>query len=105
MAMKGKIRAMHLREGKSISEISRRTSLSRNTIKKWLETASDEVPKYRRKPMPTKLAPYVQTLTQSLKADAHRPRHERRSSRALFAQLQAAGYAGGYSRLTDFIRA
>jgi len=105
MAMKGKIRAMHLREGKSISEISRRTSLSRNTIKKWLKTSSDEVPKYRREPMPTKLAPYVQTLAQALRADAHRPRHERRSARALFAQLQAAGYAGGYSRLTDFIRA
>ncbi|MFG6459926.1 helix-turn-helix domain-containing protein, partial [Roseateles sp. BYS96W] len=41
MAMKGKIRAMHLREGKSISEIARRTSLSRNTIKKWLKEPAE----------------------------------------------------------------
>ncbi|MFG6459920.1 IS21 family transposase, partial [Roseateles sp. BYS96W] len=51
------------------------------------------------------LAPFVATLTQALKADAHRPRHERRSARALFAELQASGYDGGYSRLTDFIHA
>ncbi len=105
MAMKGKIRAMHLREGKSISEIARRTSLSRNTIKKWLKEPAEAAPKYRRPAASTKLAPYVATLTQALKADAHRPRHERRSARALFAQLQSSGYDGGYSRLTDFIRA
>jgi transposase len=105
MAMKGKIRAMHLREGKSISEIARRTSLSRNTIKKWLKEPAETAPKYRRAATSTKLAPFVATLTQALKADAHRPRHERRSARALFAELQANGYDGGYSRLTDFIRA
>jgi transposase len=105
MAMKGKIRAMHLREGKSISEIARRTSLSRNTIKKWLKEPAETSPKYRRAATSTKLAPHVPTLTQALKADAHRPRHERRSARALFAELRARGYDGGYSRLTDFIRA
>ena len=36
MALIGKIRGMRMRDGKSISEISRLTSLSRNTIKKWL---------------------------------------------------------------------
>ena len=29
----------------------------------------------------------------------------RRTGGALFAQLKAAGYAGGYTRVTDFIRA
>jgi transposase len=32
------------------------------------------------------------------------PRRERRTARALHAQLKAEGYAGGYTRLTDFIR-
>ena len=104
MALKGKIRALHQREGKSISEIARRTSLSRNTIKKWLKAPADAAPKYRREPTPGKLAPFVATLKQALKADAHRPRHERRMARALLVQLQAQGYSGGYSRLTDFIR-
>jgi transposase len=43
-------------------------------------------------------------LVQARKADSHRPKHARRSARALLSQLQAQGYRGGYSRLTDFIR-
>jgi len=41
MALKGKIRALREREGKSISEIARRTSLARNTIKEWLKSPAD----------------------------------------------------------------
>jgi transposase len=105
MAMMGKIRSMHFRQGKSISEIARLTSLSRNTIKKWLKAPQGAQPKYRRAAMPTKLASYVEVLHKALKADAQRPRHERRTARALHAELRALGYAGGYSRLTDYIRA
>ena len=36
MVMYAKVRRMFFREHLSISEIGRRTSLSRNTIKKWL---------------------------------------------------------------------
>jgi transposase len=55
--------------------------------------------------VPTKLAPYVEQLEQALRADARRPKKERRSAKALLEQLKAAGYDGGYSRLTDYIRA
>jgi transposase len=37
MVMYAKIRRMFYREHLSISEIQRRTGLSRNTIKKWLK--------------------------------------------------------------------
>ena len=104
MALIGKIRGMRMRDGKSISEISRLTSLSRNTIKKWLQTPQGPPPKYRRPDVSTKLTPFVDTLTQALEVDAHRAKHERRTARALYVQLAALGYAGGYSRLTDFIR-
>ena len=105
MAMMGKIRSMHFRQGKSISEIARLTSLSRNTIKKWLKAPRGAEPQYRRREMPTKLAPFVEALHQALKADGHRPRRERRTARALHVELQALGYEGGYTRLTDYIRA
>lgn len=36
--------------------------------------------------------------------DGHRPKHERRTARALHAQLATQGYGGGYTWLTDFIR-
>jgi transposase len=44
-------------------------------------------------------------VEQSLKAVAHRPKQNRRTARALFAQIKASGYEGGYTRVTDFIRA
>jgi len=105
MEMIGKVRRMKMREQLSNSEIAKRTGLSRNTVKKWLKAPGDEIPKYRRQSGFTKLSEFEQALVQALKADAHRPKHARRSARALFAQLQAQGYRGGYSRLTDFIRA
>ena len=43
-------------------------------------------------------------LEQALKADAHRIRQDRRTAKALYAQIKADGYVGGYSRVTDFIR-
>ena len=47
MAMIAEIKRMYFREKLSVSEIGRRTSLSRNTIKKRLKEPGAE-PKYRR---------------------------------------------------------
>jgi transcriptional regulator with XRE-family HTH domain len=46
MAMYAKVRRMRLRDGLSISEIARRTSLSRNTIKDWLRGPVREAMQY-----------------------------------------------------------
>jgi hypothetical protein len=53
---------MHLRDGKSISEIARLTSLLRNTIKKWLRSTQGAGPRYQRRDGPTKLAPFTAAL-------------------------------------------
>jgi transposase len=105
MAMIGKIRRMYFREKKSVREISRLTSLSRNTIDKWLKAPGEVEPKYVRAPRDGKLTPYHDQLRRWLSADAHRAKRDRRSAKALFAELQQAGYEGGYSRVTDFVRA
>jgi transposase len=104
MEMLGKVRRMYYRDGLSRSDISRRTGLSRNTVKKWLKAAEGESPAYRRESTPGKLGPYQATLIQALEADARRPRRDRRSAKALLAELRGLGYTGGYKVLTDFIR-
>jgi transposase len=104
MAMYAKVRRMRLREGLSISEIARRTSLARNTIKTWLRTPVRSEMTYQRVPGPKKIGPYEAGLREALAADARRPRRERRTARKLYAQLQAQGFAGSYSRVTEFIR-
>jgi DNA-binding transcriptional regulator LsrR (DeoR family) len=50
MIMYAKIRQMYFRENLPIQEIAPRTSLSRNTIKKWLHAATGTEVKYRRNP-------------------------------------------------------
>ena len=96
---------MHSRGKKSQREIARTTGLSRNTVSKWLEGPLQAEPKYQRVEQPGKLTAFHESIRQALKVDARRPRHERRTARALHAEIKAAGYAGGYSRVTDFIRA
>ncbi|HLY88805.1 MAG TPA: IS21 family transposase, partial [Acetobacteraceae bacterium] len=104
MSLYAKIRRLYFREKTPISEIARRTSLSRNTVKKWLRAAERSELKYTRKPGPTKLDPHIEQLQQAMAADAHRPKRDRRTLKTLFRQLQAQGYRGSYSRLTQNVR-
>ncbi len=104
MAMIGKVLRMRHREKKSVREIVKATSLARNTVRKYLRMGKAEAPKYSRAQVPTKLAPFVEAVQQALLGDARRPKKERRTAKALHAQIAAAGYDGGYSRLTDYIR-
>jgi len=100
MDMLGKVRRMKMRDKLTISEISKRTGLSRNTVKRWLRAPGDVSLKYLRRSDPTKLSAYESTLVMPLKADAYRHKDGRRTARALFVQIAAQGYRGGYSALT-----
>ena len=106
MEMLGKIRRMHVRDKMSVRAIAKRTGLSRNTLQKWLQTPEEvKVPKYVRAQGFGKLSAFTDELELALKADALRAKKDRRTARALFAQIKASGYPGGYTRVTDFIRA
>ena len=106
MEMLGKVRRLHLRDKLSLHEIAKRTGLSRNTVRKWLRTAEEVAePVYQRKAKPGKLTPFHAVLELALKADAHRIKQNRRTAKALFAEIKAAGYAGAYCQVTAFIRA
>jgi transposase len=101
----GKVRRLKLRDKLSTSAIARATGLSRNTVKKWLKAPGDIAPKYVREAPEGKLTAFKSVLDQALKTDMHRPKKGRRTGRALFTQIQAQGYRGGYSAVTDFVRA
>jgi hypothetical protein len=54
----------------------------------------------------------VTRMDTAFQAEAHQsaqqvrlPQHERRTARALLAEIKAVGYSGGYLAVTDFIRA
>ncbi len=101
----GIVRRLYYRDGLSLSEIERRTGLTRKTIRIWLKAAEGTEPKYRRRPAAdTKIAPFAEQLTHALETDARRPKRDRRTALKLFGELKAAGFSGNYSRVTEFVR-
>ena len=54
-------------------------------------------PVYQRQAAFNKLSRFHGTLEQALKADSLRAKHNRRTAKALFEQIKADGYDGGYS--------
>ena len=68
-----------------------------------MPTGTDPV--YKRRLQPTELSPFEDQLKQALIADSYRPKRERRTALKLLEELQKAGYDGGYTQLTDYIRA
>lgn len=104
MSMLAKIRRLHHRDGLSIREVAKRTGLSRNTVRQWLRDEGTTEPKYTRGVRVSVLDPWVEQLERALKADAQRPVRDRRTTKILFEQIQALGYAGSYDRVTNWRR-
>ncbi len=104
MGMLAKVRRMRMREGMSIREVAKRTGLSRNTVRQWLRRASVTEPKYKSRPPRSGVDAWGEYLVTALKADAHRGKRERRTAKALYAQIRALGYRGSYVRVCVWIR-
>ena len=101
----GIVRRLFYRDSLSVSEIERRTGLTRKTISKWLNAPERTEPKYHRLPaQDTKIAPFAQQLTKALEVDARRPKRDRRTARKLFKEIQVLGFDGDYCRVTEFVR-
>src|ERR1700753_3606459 len=104
VSMLAKIRRMHFRDGVPIRDLSRRTGLSRNTIRRWLKAPSSEEPRYTKRASSSVLDPWSEQLRLWLVADSRRSRRERRTATQMYEALREAGYDGGYGRITAFIR-
>lgn len=104
MSMLAKIRRMRFRDGLPIREISRRTGLSRNTVKQWLRREGVTEPKYPKRASTSVLDPWAQHLDAALRVDQHRAARDRRTAKALFEQIRALGYGGSYQRVVVWVR-
>ena len=97
------IRRWRYRDHFSIREISRRTGLSRNTVRKYLRSDTVE-PKFNVADRPRKLDPYADKLSQMLRQEAGKSRKQKRTTKQLHADLTALGYDGSYNRVAAFAR-
>jgi len=98
------IRRWALREEISIREITRRSGLSRNTIRKYLRSGAVE-PKFEVPKRSSKLDSFADKLSQWLKVEAGKSRKQRRTVKQLHADLVVLGYNGSYGRVAAFSRA
>ena len=97
------IRRWHFRDRFSIREIARRTNLSRNTVRRYLRSDSEE-PKFSVPDRPSKLDPYADKLSHMLRQEAGKSRKQKRTILQLHADLAALGYEGSYNRVAAFAR-
>jgi len=104
MALLSVIRRWAFRDGMSIREITRRTGLSRNTIRKYLRSDAVE-PKFEVVVRPSKLDPFAERLSGWLKTEMAKSRKQRRTGKQIHADLVVLGYDGSYSRVAAFMRA
>ncbi len=91
------IHELHL-EGLSISEIAKRTGKDRKTVRKYINRGLVQPVYGPRQPRPQLLDPYRDYLRDRIELFPGL-----RATR-LLREIQALGYRGGYSRLTDYLR-
>lgn len=101
MAFLSIIRRWHKRDHVPIRELSRRTGVARNTIRKYLRSDVIE-PKFQVPDRPSKLDPYAEKLSAWLRREAARPRKQRRTAKQLYGDLVSLGYDGSYNRVAAF---
>ena len=104
MAFLSIFRRWHKRDHVPIREISRRTGVSRNTIRRYLRSDVIE-PKFRVPDRPSKLDAYAEKLSAWLRREAGRPGKQRRTVKQLYGDLVSLGYDGSYNRVAAFARA
>ena len=86
------------RQGLSVSAIARQLGLDRKTVRRHLERGLEPPAYGPRAPRPTLIAPFEDYLAARVAA------YPELSGKRLLREVREMGYAGGYTRLTDFLR-
>lgn len=98
------IRTAHRVYGKNISELSRMTGHSRNTIRKAIRGEPWKYMEREKQAFPV-LGPYHEIINEWLTKDKEEPRKQRHSARRIYNRLVSEhGYSGGESTVRQYVR-
>ena len=98
------IRTAHRVYGKSISELSRMTGHSRNTVKKALREEAWGYKERNQQPFPV-LGPYLEIINGWLEHDKGVPKKQRHTARRIYHRLvEEHGYQGSESTVRRYVR-
>lgn len=105
MGTLSKLRRLVLREGVSVREAAQRVGIARNTATRWLALGDMVEPRYqRRAPASSILDPYKEQLNLWLKADAHRGKRDRKTTKEIFENLMTLGYQGSRGPVYEYCK-
>ncbi len=91
MGTLSKLRRLVLREGVSVREAAQRLGIARNTASRWLALVDVTEPRYpKRVPAKSILEPFKEQMILWLKADMHRGKRDRRTTKEIFEVLKQA---------------
>ena len=100
----GEIRRAYFEQERTIKEIVRTLSVSRETVRKVVRGHKTEF-NYARSVQPTpKLGDWVEALTLILETESKLPKRERRSTQRLFEELGGRGYDGAHDSVHRFAK-
>jgi len=97
------IRRWYYRDKIPIRDISRRTGLSRNTIRKYVRADTVE-PIFKVPKRPSKLDAFAEKLAAWLRVESGKSRKQKRTAKQLYSDLATLGYEGSYARVAAFAR-
>lgn len=98
------IRTAHRVYERNISELSRMTGHSRNTVRKALRGEAWGYSERRHQPFPV-LGPYLEIIDGWLEDDKVQPRKQRHTARRIYNRLvEEHGYTGGESTVRRYVR-
>jgi transposase len=97
-----RVRREYLVRGRSIKEIARELSISRNTVRKILRSGETAFVYERTVQPQPKLGSWREDLDRLLAANAARASRERLTLIRVFEELRALGYAGGYGAVRRY---
>lgn len=103
MSLLSVIRRWYFRDGLSKREITRRTGLSRNTIRRYLNSKITD-PAYPKRQSLSKIDEFEELLVSWLKRESRRPRKQRKTTKNLYEDLLPLGYSGSYDRVAAYVR-
>jgi transposase len=97
------IQQLYRVENESIREISRKTGISRNTVRRYIR--EPKTPRYIRTQPYQKpaLGGFAERIDSILTADLDAPRKQRHTAKRIFERLRDEGYTGGESTLRAYV--
>lgn len=105
MGTLSKLRRLVLREGVSVREAAQRLGIARNTASRWLALVDVTEPRYpKRVPAKSILEPFKEQMILWLKADLHRGKRDRRTTKEIFEVLKQAIKVGDSGALQQRLK-